>query len=403
MSFLRKIARLCFRAVAYLLLVPMDWLVEHFFHVRITPLHVMRIGGLAPMLHFFVADRKLHGPESKTARIFYGAVPCNSFLFEMWQRILPVIHSRLMWVFYQYTSDILDKIPTFRPLPTHLGANRVPNCNYLVDRAGPVLEFSDDDHLKGQELLASMGLGRGDWFVCFQARDSIYQNSLEAHGDDKSHRNAPIETYIKAAHYITELGGFAIRMGYLVEAPIPETGNPRIIDYASNFRSDFGDIYLLGNCRFFLCSSSGAQAVPPLFNVPVATAHMISLWPQQVGTKSTYIPKFMKRRETGEILSFKEFFDATVRAEDYLGVDVDLHSLYENDTYTIVDNNEDDVLDLCLDMFDLIEDRKPPDGAEFYQNMYMDRFVKPAEDLYKFGPRISPRFALKYGKLIEMG
>ena len=45
--------------------------------------------------------------------------------------------------------------------------------------------------------------------------------------------------------------------------------DPKIIDYTnSEFRSDFLDIYLSANCKFFLTTMSGLDNLLPIFNIP---------------------------------------------------------------------------------------------------------------------------------------
>lgn len=402
MDLIQKFARHLSRSLAMIIIVPLFSMVSRLIKLRFTPLHVMRIGSLAPITHFYVAQRKLSGVGDGTVRLFFGALPCNRQLFEMWGRILPIVESRLLWAFYQYANDILERLPTFRPLPMDKGDGALLNCYYLTSESGGVLSFNEEDESRGRELLDSLGIGSSDWFVCFQGRDSVYQKNIEAHSDTKSHRNAPIESYLPAAEHITKLGGFAIRTGHMVSGPLPNSGNPKIIDYALTGRSDFGDIYLLGKNRFFLGSSTGTQHIPPLFGVPVATAHLLCLMPDKTGRQSIYCPKLIQSRDTGEFVSYSEIFASTFYPQNFIMTkNPDAIEHYENEKYTVIDNSADDVLDLCKDMLDQIEGIPPHPDALKCQKTYQDKFFRDAEDVYEYGPHIGPRFALKYRHLIE--
>lgn len=389
------------RVFAWCIVIPAFGALEFFFKIRITPITTMRIGGLTVINHFYMAEQKLYGPDQLVRRLFFGAAPCNRYLFDMWKRVMPIIDSRIISAFYQYTSDILERLVTFRPLPNDKGAGHRTNTNFLVTRSNAVLSFNEQDLHMGRELLARMGVGTEDWFVCFHARDSKYQSAIEGNPDTKSHRNAPLVSYLDAAEYITEKGGFAIRMGQLVEEPLPDTGNPRIVDYATQHRSDFGDVFLPGQCRFFLASASGYQQVPALFGRPVATAHLLPLVPNQTGAQSLYIPKLFRNKQTGEYLTYDECFSAMGDPKDYPVTHWDSFELNETATYAPEDNSPIDVLDLCRDMFDQLEDVAPTVEALAYQRLYMDKFFRNNEDFRQYGPRISPRFAYKYRHLID--
>jgi putative glycosyltransferase (TIGR04372 family) len=314
---IRNIARLIARGLALWIIVPVFHVIESFVKFRLTPIVTMRIGGLAVINHFFAAEREIYGPERGVRRLFFGAVPCNRQLFEMWKQVMPTWESRSFSAFYQYTSDILERVPTFRPLPNDKGAGFRTNTNFLISRSGAVLNFDKRDEAKGRALLESMGIGADDWFICFHARDSKYQSELEDHGDTKIFRNAPLKSYLPAAEYITKKGGFAIRVGQLVEDPLPDLENPRIIDYSTHFHSDFGDIFLPGTCRFFLASASGYQQVPVLFGRPVAAAHLLPLVPNQIGAQSLYTPKLFINRQNGEYLTYDECFSSMGDPKNY--------------------------------------------------------------------------------------
>ena len=91
-----------------------------------------------------------------------------------------------------------------------------------------------------------MGIADEDWYVCLASRDLKYLNTWSPNDRElfkrTVHRDCAIETFREAATEITNRGGFAVRMGHMVEQPFPPDGNDHIIDYAYEHRSDFGDI-----------------------------------------------------------------------------------------------------------------------------------------------------------------
>ena len=121
-------------------------------------------------------------------------------------------------------------------------------------------------------------------------------------------RNSSIENCYDAMKYVASQGGYAVRMGSAVDKQMPDLGNSRIIDYATKFRSDFGDIFLLGTCRFFLASGGGLTMVPYAFNVPVVNAneHAFGI-AAPLGEKDLCLPKPVWSYSLGRSLSLPEF------------------------------------------------------------------------------------------------
>jgi len=152
-----------------------------------------------------------------------------------------------------------------------------------------------------------MGIGPDDWFVCIHARDRTYLDKQFPGADWHYHdyRDCDIDTFMQAAEQITRQGGYVVRLGSAVAKALV-TDNPRIIDYATEYRSDFGDIYLLAKCKFLLCSPGGFTGVAVAFRRPAAVVNWIH---HEFSTAflegDLFIPQLLKR-EDGRYLSLSE-------------------------------------------------------------------------------------------------
>jgi putative glycosyltransferase (TIGR04372 family) len=392
--------------VAIVFVVPLGIVLHSMFGIRFTPLTCARLGHLALNTHLHVAGRSAdpNGPGGR--RIFLGAVPVNRQLFDMWKRRLPIIESRILWAFYQYAEPILDRFECFWPLPAHFTPNpRKPAHPFpwkTVDESGPVLAFSPEDHARGRALLQDMGLAEDDWFVCFQAQDAGY-NLARAGADTRPHRNCRVETFIPAIRHITSLGGYAIRIGHSSMEDLPEGMGPNVIDYTRNYRSEFGDIYLLGNCRFFLGSSTGTNAVPPLFGVPVAATNYIPYTADPLTRRSLYIPKLLRWRRNGALLHFQESIEYFGGPDAFFDppASFDRAETYSNDVVELVDSSEEEILDMTLDILDSVSGFEPTPEARKLQSSFKKTFYQRLPDFHEHGPCISPRFAVRHRSLIE--
>ncbi len=399
----RFIVRLIVRFFARILVVPLCHLIEPVWKLRLTPLFTARFGHLSLNTYLYVAQQRLGQGEKCKGRLFFGANPCNRQLFDMWHHLIPIYESRVLTGLYMNCQDIVSEIPMFRVLPDDCGIDEryIPNAHELVTTCGGVLEFTPREHERGRDLLQEMGLGEDDWFVCFQARDSSYHEKRIG-SDYARHRNAKIESFLEAAQMITDMGGFAIRIGSTVEKPLPDGLDPRIIDYATKHRSDFGDVYLLGNCRFFLGSSTGTTTVPMLFGTPVALTNLVPAVPNVCGRNSLFISKLLKDKKTGQLATYETFFELIGSAQQY-----NLNSrhwnnaeIYESDRYTLINNSSEEIAELCQDMFDLLEGKEPTQEATDQQDAFGNRHLKDLPDVNIHGPRIGPRFSVKYSDLI---
>lgn len=388
------------RLFARVVVVPLCRLVEPFWKLRLTPMWTTRLGHLAINNYLYVAQKRLGQKEKCSARLLFGADPCNRQLFEMWRRIMPVYESRALTAFYMYSQDIIRDLPTFRTLPHDIGKRHIANAHELVTKCGRVLEFTPQEHERGRILLKAMGLEEGDWFVCFQARDNSFHEKRIGK-EPSSHRNTDIGTFLEAAKTIADRGGFAIRMGAAVDKPLPDNLDPRIIDYATKHRSDFGDIYLLGNCRFFLASMTGTSSVPSLFGVPSALTNQVPLVPNPCGRNSLFIPKLLKDKRTEELATLETHFEligsaALFNTSSRIWF---VGDTFENERYTLIDNDSEEIADLCRDMFDLLDGKKPPKEGTALQDTFGRVHLKDLPDVGNFGARIAPRFAMKYSRL----
>ena len=233
-----------------------------------------RMGHLAANTEIFLRRLKL-GILKKKGMLYIGIAstrPCNKQLLKMFKRKMAIIQLPKLLSEVAFSEKSLLAKSGFG---MHLPMNS--NEYYEFSYGKPNLEFTPAEEKQGKELLKKMGLTDKDWFVCFHARDPKYLAKYFSSVDYSYHnyRDWDINNALKAAKYIASKWGFAMRMGAVVEKKLPKLKNPRIIDYASYYRSDFWDIYLSAKCKFFFGDGSGISEVVQIFNVPVAWVNLL--------------------------------------------------------------------------------------------------------------------------------
>lgn len=401
MQFLRKWAGVLFRFGMRCILVfpvlPVFYLVEPFFRIRLCTMYTQRLGHLAGNADILLRKLQLEGAPPRSVFLIFGWDPCNRQLFDMWLRTaapgVRFIESRTGTRMVSAWRPILKNTRFWRD-------HRVAGTEYyLYNHTKPVLSFTGDEERKGRAGLAEMGIGPDDWFVCFHARDTEYflkwRPQLVEHWKKREFRNVDITRYLKAAEYIASRGGFALRFGAHVKKPLPDTGNPRIVDYSTKFRSDFMDVYLCAKCRFFIGCASGPDVLPTAFNVPVLSAGHFPYNHSHYRQGDIIIPRLLVTPGGGRPVGYWEAQEAGY----YVGWKEAVSSHPSMHLFDMPDIDPDDIAAGCKDMLDTLAGEEPPPEARKIQEFYAERYLSHA-DGYRYAAKIAPSFAIKYRNLI---
>ncbi len=341
--------------ILFIAIWPILWLCELIRPVRLGCVIVHRIGHMLNEPDLFmrrIAAGKIH-PRA-TYIFFAGSKVCNTAALELIKRYITLLHGRYYSWFFALIRPYLSKtrffVPMFEPhcdfaqyLPLYTDAKQ--KRNYY---------WTEAEVVRGNSALSQMGISQNDWFICFHCRDSSYLKKMLPETDWNYHnvRDSSIHSYLKAAKYIVEKGGSAIRMGAIVEDKLPEDLDPRIIDYANRHRNDFLDLYLPSKCKFFLGSNSGLFAVPATFEVPLSYANGS---PATVpwGKFSMMIPQKLWHKGEKRILGFREAFFK-------YGVNTIHGSVYDREGIAPISNTDDEILELCVELNEIVDGTRSP-------------------------------------------
>lgn len=371
------------------------YVIKPFKFVKLCPLNnYNRIGHLAADTDLFLRRLQLeNGPKKRIFYIGISGKPANNQLFRMLKRKLPLIKSECVGTIVQ--SKALRKSVFYEPMPKHT------KRFYEFNNTEPNIHFSEAEEEEGRELLNRMGIGDSSWFVCFHSHDSVYlsgqwrkQYSSPIDWSYHDYRDCNIENYLEAAKYIASLGGFAVRMGYGVADKLPDLNNPRIIDYASYYRTDFGDIYLPAKCKFFLSSTSGLYLISTIFHVSVAMANVVPFDQTPLRKRDLYIPKKTWSIKEERFLTFHEILESEVahysRSEQYAEAGLE-----------VVENTTEEILDLAREMNGRLDETfEYTEEHEDLQARFLSLF-QPHHHCYGSPARIGAEFLRKNKELLQ--
>jgi putative glycosyltransferase (TIGR04372 family) len=268
------------------------------------------VGHLAESAEVYLKSQMLGWlPERKTIVLAPPWFVANHALLDYWKKYFHIVtDERLIRRLAPLAKDLTHDVsfvtePNGRVTVTRLAKPALQKI-WEEQKRPALLELSEEDRTRGWKCLESLGMPRDAWFVTLHVREGGYKN--EAGCEQNAHRAAEIETYYLAIRSIVERGGWVVRIGEASMKEIPSM--PNVIDYAhSQYKSDWMDLFLCSQCKFYLASTGGIYGVVQLFDKPVCTANLAAT-PLQNGGSDIWIPKLARLTRENRLLTFAEMF-----------------------------------------------------------------------------------------------
>jgi len=248
-SALKKVYRFT-RGSIFLILVKV-W--AYFYSVRFLILDDIRIGHMLMMAGYYFKCKEAgrHDPKVLDILVTSSAPVNETFADKIGEQ------AKLL------RSSIIKSLCADAALVWPKNQNVVVMKCVLYDRGvyphmEPLYHFSKQEMKKGEALIEEMGIPKDGKIICFFARDQAYLNRVDKtrNWDYHSFRNGSLEDYQKMAEHFADQGYWLLRVGAYVDKEI-NVDHPRIIDYSSKFRSDFGDAFLGVRSSWFIGDLSG--------------------------------------------------------------------------------------------------------------------------------------------------
>jgi putative glycosyltransferase (TIGR04372 family) len=148
---------------------------------------------------------------------------------------------------------------------------------------------------------------------------------------------------------LADQGLYVLRMGSIVEKPV-NSAHPRVIDYAnSEFRSEFGDIFLGANCKFCVSDGLGFFAVPAAFRRPNAYVNYAPFHMFYSSRKCDLgITKIFKDPVSGEVIPLRHLIGRDVAR-------LTRSELIEEAGLKLAANSPEEITQLMTEMNDRID------------------------------------------------
>jgi putative glycosyltransferase (TIGR04372 family) len=350
--------------------VAYKWLLNR--GVELIDAHTNHIGHASIHTDYLVKQLLLEGqknkiilftypPAKRNDRWKFGYYP-NAYLHTLWQRHFRIFTSRFLRVLLRPVMWKGDGAARGR------GYKLGDDYATVSRKTGRLIKLPAEDTARGYRLLAEMGMEDDAWFFCFYARSVHYKGS-GAHNC----RNCDIMSLMPAVQYLTDKGGWGIKMGAPTGNPLPTAD--RVIDYPeSQSRTAFMDVFLAAHCRFFMgCTSGIHDLAHNVFHRTTIYHNFIPLFPlnwKLFFDDTVFIPKLLWLNEEGRYLKFAEIYESEIST--FISSEQ-----YEQAGIRVCDNDADDILNLTKEAFSRnIGDWSSPPGDNYRQKEFKELLQK---------------------------
>ena len=290
--------------------------------------HNTKVSGAKPALLFAVLD--CDSP--------------NKAFTAMYGRVLPFLDDDRPFFrgIIRYILPILRNTRCYLP-------NKQPDRYEISARQSPVNLFSENEQAIGLSLNHKILKHTEKEFICIGLPEKIYYESKS----DNEHQVPDAEyfysgmptwqNYFQCARTLIDAGYEVLRMGQIVKDQLPGFENSKIIDYASKFRTEFGDIWFLANCKFVISGGgTGFYWISTAFDIPVLITDKYEIINTTHTPRDMFIPVLAWSRSEKKLMPFSWMIK---QGEGW----AHKRSLIEDDI-EIVKNTSEEITEVALEM-----------------------------------------------------
>jgi len=327
---------------------------KQYNEIRLHRFMSNRIGEYIPRYIWFLTSAEIQENKRNGILDLFVLIDCirhNSRLTAIFRRHIDLIDETNVDLWLQILSDFPGKIET------HEWDDYIQRKNKGIRiYSRDIIQYfalTPDEEQEGLAKKKDMGLNQP--FVCIASRDATYESTNEPWNDWSylDYRDSDINKLSLAADYLRTKGIVTVRMGRDV-GKSANFGN--CIDYAKKYYDELMDIVLMRDCKFYIGDTNGLNALPKVFNRPVAFKNIVPYFslgedffpfnPDDIIILKKYYNKhenrFLSLKEMAEIHSYLlslGLCNWLPRIDQYekLGIEV-------------VENSAEEILDLTIEM-----------------------------------------------------
>ena len=357
------------RTINNLILFPICFLfalfiftIQPFFLFRFLNINYSRLAGIYP-IEWHMIIKKNNKSKKGFDFLYANKIKCaNLFWFQKWSNIAYIssfyqffdIIVRILQYFPNNDKFIISpKPPTYS---THrewedLKINKISlnykymeNTSDIIQATKPIINLTSKEIENGKSLLIKLGVTSSSKFICFHARDSLFLDKTIPEVDWSYHnyRDSSIQNYIPAMEFLSDKGFHCLRMGSIVKDKFITNKKNEIVDYSlSDYRSEFMDVYLSANCKFFIGSDCGITCIPEVFRVPCVYVNWVNI--RRISNwviNGLFIFKKVYSKKYQRFLKFSEIID----------LDIDNQNVRADMQIELLENTPEEIQEVANEM-----------------------------------------------------
>ncbi len=339
-----------------------------------------RLGHLAANTEIFLSEKQcgLHS-FSDTRNVFFvprfrfvedhGWVDAkhkvaNEYLLQLWKKDHVVLKEGL--VSTQVLDDVSRAFPSAFYFHRSHGHRDIHGC---LDRTPPSVSVPEDLKQQGDEMLEAMGIPKGAPIALIHHRTpdfvkETYASLANLDGDRYGYRNVDATSYDEAVRRMVAAGYHVIRVGK--ESNPWHLAGEKAVDFASQRKDEWTDLYLFERCKFFCGTTSGIYALADLFRKPIVFTNFAPL-----GHVYSWSPRHLTIFKRLRDLATNRIVPASELLRSELGWTIHWDKI-PKEQFVYEDNTSEEIADAVEEMALRLDDRweETPENAEMQQRFW---------------------------------
>ncbi len=344
---------------------------QPFIKIRLSYQSSERLGDFATHMEVYLSEKKIYNSKNYFDIFILTNIISNETFTNLLKKKVRIIPDYIAYPVFHIIQKLGGRFKFFQNFILN---TKFDDNNFSIMRT-PCNLIPDENFIKkGNDFLKSINVPNDAQIICLIVRENAYLKKKfpNKNWDYHEYRNCNIENYKMAINAATERGYYVFRMGQYVEKKVKIDGNDKFIDYSSNFRSDFLDIYLAYRCKFCITTSTGWDCVPAFtFRKPILYTNYTP-----VGNLLTYSPNFLFSIKTHydyknqKKLSLKEISQSPFAFANNT-------KLFKESNIELIENSPEDLKDLTIEMIEKLDgNMKISEEDERLQKIFWKQYVE---------------------------
>lgn len=329
--------------------------------------------------------------------LIFAVLDCESpnlALTQMYDRVVPFFDDQK-----PFLRGILRYVLPILQIRRQYGPSKSSNRLTIWSNEAPTLSFTKAEITAGRDIERRMFGEKRAKYVCLGIAESTYYQSKHLNEHDVDAQTdlyscmPNIESYFDCSKFLTSQGIQTIRMGQFVESPLKDSAREDLIDYASTMRSEFGDVWLLSNCKFVVAGGTGVYWISSAMNLPTVLTDIYSLSNTTFGATDLVLPQLAKSKRTNKLLPFKWIIEDRKWALDRVKIENDVE---------IIKNTPQEITEVVSEMNERIDQKWQESNEDMELQNRFRELIKTIVPEWRIQPgvRIGAAFLRRHKELL---